>query len=591
MSKRLNPNNIGFFFNKVSRNEPDIITALPPNSPTSTDENTTSSSPTNIMITLSTASSSSTNLNPSCSTNQELPMAERAAISELPTITSFQDIGLAVDTPNLTRQQRYQFLKTKWKAPEGFSWPSTERMDKGKLRKKYLGSQHFEGRFDTFSYSESKQGIFCKTCVLFNTLESVRGSKINRLVKKPLKKYAHLTGKDGYLTQHLKNKFHEYSVQAATDFLKTIESGSDISSLLNQEAARQRINNRNCLKRILQAIEFHGRLGLALRGHRDSGELLIEESLLGNLNYEQGNFRAFLQLMINSGDKTLHDHLKNSPRNGQYISSLTQNHLIDAISTHMPTQFGEEVRQARYFSLLADETTDSSHKEQLCICLRYLYKDKLVERFLCFAEADDLTGSGLAKQLLKTLQEFEIDKNNMVGQGYDGASAMSGIRNGVQKHIREVCPCAVYIHCASHCLNLCLMKACQVPQVKASVTLMNDIAVFFIDSPKRLLILQQAISECCPESSRSRLKSHCSTRWVEKQDAVFVFREIFPAICQALENIESSGGNSAGKATITLRAMDGAFLLTVEMLHVVLKVRAKLSENSFCTLLQPAKIA
>ena len=78
---------------------------------------------------------------------------------------------------------------------------------------------------------------------------------------------------------------------------------------------------------------------------------------------------------------------------------------------------------------------------------------------------------------------------------------------------------------------------------------------------------------------------------MEKQDAVFVFREIFFAICRALENIESSGGNSAGKATITLRAMDGEFLLTVEMLHVVLEVRAKLSENSYCTLLQPAKIA
>ena len=137
------------------------------------------------------------------------------------------------------------------------------------------------------------------------------------------------------------------------------------------------------------------------------------------------------------------------------------------------------MRQARYFSLLADETTDSSHKEQLCICLRYLYKDKLIEGFLCFAKADDLTGFGLAKQLLKTLQEFGIDKNNMVGQGYDGASAMSGIRNGVQKHFKEQCPCAVYIHCASHSLNLCLMKACQVPQAKASATLMNNISVFY----------------------------------------------------------------------------------------------------------------
>ena len=218
--------------------------------------------------------------------------------------------------------------------------------------------------------------------MLFNTLESVRGSKINRLVKEPLKKYAHLTGKDGYLTQHLKNKFHEYSAQAATDFLKTFESGSDISSLLNQEAARQRINNRSCLKQILQAIKFHGRLGLALRGHRDSGELLIEESFLENLNHDQRNFRALLQLMINSGDKTLHDHLKISAKNALYISSLTQNHLIDAINTHMLTQIGGEVRQARYFSLLADETTDSSHKDQLCICLSYLYEYKFIERFL-----------------------------------------------------------------------------------------------------------------------------------------------------------------------------------------------------------------
>jgi len=29
------------------------------------------------------------------------------------------------------------------------------------------------------------------------------------------------------------------------------------------------------LKRIIRAIEFHGRLGLPLRGHRDSGDLFI----------------------------------------------------------------------------------------------------------------------------------------------------------------------------------------------------------------------------------------------------------------------------------------------------------------------------
>jgi len=134
-----------------------------------------------------------------------------------------------------------------------------------------------------------------------------------------------------------------------------------------------------------------------------------------------------------------------------------------------------------------------------------------------------LTGSGLAEQLLRIVDEVGLDMNNIVGQGYDGAAAMSGHKNGVQKHVQDQCPSAVYVHCASHALNLCLMKAADVPEIRTAVTLMHDIAVFYSDSNKRLLHLQQMIDDKCPESCRTRLKKHCSTRWVEKQDAVLVF--------------------------------------------------------------------
>jgi len=77
-----------------------------------------------------------------------------------------------------------------------------------------------------------------------------------------------------------------------------------------------------------------------------------------------------------------------------------------------------------------------------------------------------------------------LDKANLVGQGYDGAAAMSGQQNGMQKHILDECPTAVYLHCASHALNLCLAKASDVQEVRAAITTMHEVAVFSW-TPKR----------------------------------------------------------------------------------------------------------
>ena len=159
--------------------------------------------------------------------------------------------------------------------------------------------------------------------------------------------------------------------------------------------------------------------------------------------------------MAACNDTVLRQHIEIAGRNASYISPQVQNDIISACNSVLQRSIIAEVNEARFFSLLADETTDVSRKEQLTVCLRYVHPDFTIrERFLCFAEAPDLTGMGLSVQLLRILRECHIDTNNMVGQGYDGAAAMSGHMNGVQKHIREQCPSAVYVHCASHSLNL-----------------------------------------------------------------------------------------------------------------------------------------
>ena len=47
------------------------------------------------------------------------------------------------------------------------------------------------------------------------------------------------------------------------------------------------------------------------------------------------------------------------------------------------------------------------------------------------------------------------------GQAFDGASNMSGIRNGVQALLKKVEERALYVHCLAHNLNLCLQRTTQ----------------------------------------------------------------------------------------------------------------------------------
>ncbi|CAF1351809.1 unnamed protein product [Didymodactylos carnosus] len=57
------------------------------------------------------------------------------------------------------------------------------------------------------------------------------------------------------------------------------------------------------------------------------------------------------------------------------------------------------------------------------------------------------TDEGLAKLILEELNELDLDPSFIVGQGYDGCSAMSGEFNGCHAFIQRLFPKALYLHC------------------------------------------------------------------------------------------------------------------------------------------------
>ena len=84
---------------------------------------------------------------------------------------------------------------------------------------------------------------------------------------------------------------------------------------------------------------------------------------------------------------------------------------------------------------MADETTDTSNKEQVVIVLRYVdNNDFSVEEFIGLYCVPSINSDMLVSILKDTLSRLNLPLSKVRGQCYDGASNMSGI-NGVATQI------------------------------------------------------------------------------------------------------------------------------------------------------------
>lgn len=75
-------------------------------------------------------------------------------------------------------------------------------------------------------------------------------------------------------------------------------------------------------------------------------------------------------------------------------------------------------------------------------------------------------GEDISAAILSNVHALGIDMKKCRGQAYDGASNMSGGVRGCAALIKDQYPLAVYQHCRSHCLNLCIMKVSKsIPEI------------------------------------------------------------------------------------------------------------------------------
>ncbi|XP_014782106.1 uncharacterized protein LOC106877671 [Octopus bimaculoides] len=115
------------------------------------------------------------------------------------------------------------------------------------------------------------------------------------------------------------------------------------------------------------------------------------------------------------------------------LSNRIQNDLIDAIHKVMLNEMQKEIEQAKFVSILVDETSDVSAYSQLSTVLRYVTEDCVTkERFIGFIDVSaDRSTNVLSEHDFKCIETWQCGKK-LIAQKYDGAATMAGQLDGLQ---------------------------------------------------------------------------------------------------------------------------------------------------------------
>ncbi|CAC5380927.1 unnamed protein product [Mytilus coruscus] len=174
---------------------------------------------------------------------------------------------------------------------------------------------------------------------------------------KPVTDWSNISG---YFKRHERSdSSHFRFVEMADNFLRVIRNEKpSISDSITLTSSRdlQIGKNRHIMRIIIENLILCDRQNIAVRGHTE----------------ERGNSMAILNYAA-SEDEVLSKHLTQlTNEKAKYTSPDIQNEILKIIGSQIRENIVRDCNKSDYFAILADEATDTSTKEQVSLCLRFL---------------------------------------------------------------------------------------------------------------------------------------------------------------------------------------------------------------------------
>ncbi|XP_004308301.1 PREDICTED: zinc finger MYM-type protein 1-like [Fragaria vesca subsp. vesca] len=423
-------------------------------------------------------------------------------------------------------------------------------------------------------YSIDKDCAYCLCCYLFKTnfRDQAGGdafsSKGYRNWKEKSRLYVHV----GDL-----NSAHNHALRKCEDL---VNERQHIRNIINKNAKQSRTDYRICLTASVECIRFLLRQGLAFRGHDESEN-----------SSNQGNFVELLQFLADHDEQVRAVALKNAPANLKLTSPTIQKEIVNVAADAIIRDIDNAL-----FSILVDEARDVSIKEQMAVIFRYVDKRGcVIERFIGIVHVANTTARTLKKAVDELLSKHKLSISSLRGQGFDGASNMSGELNGLKTFILKDNPTAFYVHCFAHQLQLALVTVAKKHSiVGAFFTSVANVVNIVSASSKRRDILRekqalnviQALKVGELSSGRGlnqeiEIKRTADTRWSSHYGTLINFIALFPSIVDVLDEIANDkvGSDQKDNAYISLGLLQSFdYIFSLHLMRIVLGISHELSQ-------------
>ncbi|XP_042443829.1 zinc finger MYM-type protein 1-like [Zingiber officinale] len=256
----------------------------------------------------------------------------------------------------------------------------------------------------------------------------------------------------------------------------------------------------------------------------------------------------------------------NAPGNNQMIAPKIQKQLVNACAVETTNAILADLGD-RWFTLLLDEARDCSVKEQMAVVIRYVNKHgEVIERFMDVVHVATTTAACLKEAIDSLFAKYGLSVARLRGQGYDGASNMSGEFNGLKSLIMKENPYALYVHCFAHQLQLLVVAVAQANQYVCDfMWIVGSIVNTSASSCKRADKLRQLehdrkvkllergeISSGRGLNQETSLARPGDTRWGSHHSTLCRIEQMWPSVIEVLQNLIDDGDRSSKGLSRTL---------------------------------------
>ncbi|CAL8169904.1 unnamed protein product [Prunus armeniaca] len=335
---------------------------------------------------------------------------------------------------------------------------------------------------------------------------------------------------------------HNKAEEAATNLMN---QNTHIETAVSKHSEQARVAYRICLITSIKCIKFLLRQGLSFRRNDESAT-----------SSNRRNYLELLQFLADNDEKVKEVVLENTPGNLKLVAPKIQKDIVNKCA-------GE--------TLDVDEARDISVNEQMAMVLRYVDdKGHVIERFMGIQHVTDTTSSSLKDAIDIFFSSNGLSFSKLRGQGYDGASNMRGELNGLKTNILREQPCAYYVHCFAHQIQLALIAVAKKNiDIASFFTTTNSVVNHVGASCKRRDALRAQLQEelviafenDCLITGRglhqeTSLKRAGDTRWSPHYGTIISIISMFSSVIHVLQMIiDDNPNDSAGEANKIQREM------------------------------------